>query len=111
MKTFTANICPAIGWYNSSNLAYDNAYNKNATYRAEGTKYGYFIEGPSYRSYPEPLESVFYAYRITGDTRWQDYNWETFQALNTTRSAAVPYAEITDANASCGGQLVNYVSR
>ncbi|KAJ5679670.1 mannosyl-oligosaccharide alpha-1-2-mannosidase 1B [Penicillium macrosclerotiorum] len=99
-----------IAWYNSNNLAYNNAYNKNATYRAEAAKNGYFIEDPSYRSYPEPLESVFYAWRITGDTRWQDYNWETFQALNTTRSASVPYTEISDVNAPYGGELVNYVS-
>ncbi|KAJ5908209.1 mannosyl-oligosaccharide alpha-1-2-mannosidase 1B [Penicillium taxi] len=100
----------AIAWYNASNEAYESAYNTNATYRAEAAKYGYFIEDPSYTSYPEPLESIFYAYRVTGDTRWQDYNWEIFQALNTTRSASVPYAEITDVNAPYGGELVNYVS-
>ncbi|KAJ6033872.1 mannosyl-oligosaccharide alpha-1-2-mannosidase 1B [Penicillium canescens] len=99
-----------IAWYNSSNKAYDPAYNNNATYRAEATKYGYFIEDPSYRSYPEPLESIWYAYRITGDTRWQEYNWEIFQALDTHRSAAVPYTEISDVNAPGGGELVNLVS-
>jgi mannosyl-oligosaccharide alpha-1,2-mannosidase len=100
-----------IAWYNSSNKAYNPAYNNNATYRAEAIKYGYFIEDPSYRSYPEPLESIWYAYRLTGDTRWQEYNWEIFQALDTHRSAAVPYAEISDVNAPGGGELVNLVSR
>ncbi|KAJ5976138.1 mannosyl-oligosaccharide alpha-1-2-mannosidase 1B [Penicillium waksmanii] len=99
-----------IAWYNEHNRAYDKSYNKNATLRSYAAKYGYFIEDPSYRSYPEPLESIWYAYRITGDTRWQDYNWEIFQALNTTRSKSVPYAEITDVNAPYGGDLVNYVS-
>ncbi|KAJ5574023.1 mannosyl-oligosaccharide alpha-1-2-mannosidase 1B [Penicillium hispanicum] len=100
----------SIGWYNASNKAYDSSYDTSADSRAEASKYGYFLEDPSYRSYPEPLESIFYAYRITGETRWQDYNWQIFQALNTTRSTSVPYAEITDVNAPGGGQLVNYVS-
>ncbi|KAJ5082828.1 mannosyl-oligosaccharide alpha-1-2-mannosidase 1B [Penicillium argentinense] len=86
------------------------AYNKNATNRAYAAKNGYIIEDPSFRSYPEPLESNFYAYRIMGGSRWQDYNWEIFQALNTTRSKSVPYAEITDVNAPYGGELVNFVS-
>ncbi|KAJ5574701.1 mannosyl-oligosaccharide alpha-1-2-mannosidase 1B [Penicillium hetheringtonii] len=99
-----------IAWYNEHNEAYDNSYNTNSTTRSYAAKYGYFIEDPSYRSYPEPIESFWYAYRITGDTRWQDYNWEIFQALNTTRSKSVPYAEISDVNAPFGGELVNYVS-
>ncbi|KAJ5536746.1 mannosyl-oligosaccharide alpha-1-2-mannosidase 1B [Penicillium frequentans] len=108
-QTLTGLGPSSIGWYNASNQPYDSSYN-NATYRAEASKYGYFIEDPSYRSYPEPLESIFYAYRVTGDKRWQDYNWEIFNALNTTRSKSVPYAEITDVNEPYGGTLVNYVS-
>jgi hypothetical protein len=41
-----------ISWYNANNTAYDDIYNKNATYRAEATKDGYFIGDPSYRDYP-----------------------------------------------------------
>ncbi|KAJ5649965.1 mannosyl-oligosaccharide alpha-1-2-mannosidase 1B [Penicillium longicatenatum] len=108
-QTLTGLGPSSIGWYNASNQPYDSSYN-DATYRTEASKYGYFIEDPSYRSYPEPLESIFYAYRVTGDERWQDYNWEIFNALNTTRSKSVPYAEITDVNEPYGGTLVNYVS-
>ncbi|KAJ6164451.1 mannosyl-oligosaccharide alpha-1-2-mannosidase 1B [Penicillium chermesinum] len=104
-----AHQATGIGWYNASNQPYDPEYN-NATYRAQGAKLGYFIEDPSYRSYPEPLESIFYAYRVTGDTRWQQYNWEIFNALDTARSKAVPYAEISDVNKPYGGTLINYVS-
>ena len=103
------NHTPGIGWYNSSNQPYDSSYN-NATYRAEASKNGYFVEDPSYHSYPEPLESIFYGYRVTGDKRWQKYNWEIFQALDTKRSKSVPYAEISDVNAPGGGELINYVS-
>ncbi|KAJ5263559.1 mannosyl-oligosaccharide alpha-1-2-mannosidase 1B [Penicillium angulare] len=100
----------SIGWYNASNKPYDSTYN-NGTYRAQAAKNGgYFIEDPSYSSYPEPLESIFYAYRVTGDKRWQDYNWEIFKALDTKRSRSVPYAEISDVNAPGGGQLSNYVA-
>ncbi|KAJ5832658.1 mannosyl-oligosaccharide alpha-1-2-mannosidase 1B [Penicillium riverlandense] len=100
----------AVSWYNASNEAYDSSANSNPQDRAAASKYGFWFTDPSYRSYPEPLESIFYAYRTTGDTRFQDYNWEIFQALNTSRSAAVPYAEITNVNAPYGLPLVNYVS-
>ncbi|KAJ5735533.1 mannosyl-oligosaccharide alpha-1-2-mannosidase 1B [Penicillium malachiteum] len=100
----------SIGWFNGSNQPYDSSYN-TSTYRAEAAKNGgYFIEDAAYASYPEPLESIFYAYRVTGDERWQEYNWQIFNALNTTRSKAVPYAEITDVNAPYGGELSNYVA-
>ncbi|KAJ5662382.1 mannosyl-oligosaccharide alpha-1-2-mannosidase 1B [Penicillium maclennaniae] len=111
-NTTTTGLNPStIAWYNQNNTAYDNEYNLNATYRAEAAKNGYFITDPSYRDYPEPIESIWYAYRITGDTRWQDYNWEIFQALDTERSKSTPYAEISDVNAPGGGELINYVAR
>ena len=110
MNPLRLTISAGIGWYNSDNQPYDSSYDAEP-YRTEGAKLGYFIEDPSYRSYPEPIESIFYAWRVTGDTRWQDYNWQIFNALNTTRSQSVPYAEISDVNQPYGGQLINYVSR
>ncbi|CZR55603.1 related to Mannosyl-oligosaccharide alpha-1,2-mannosidase [Phialocephala subalpina] len=66
--------------------------------------------GPLSKSFPETIESIFYGWRITGDPKWQEYNWEIFQALNTTRTENAPYWEITDVNAEYGGQPYDYLS-
>jgi endoplasmic reticulum Man9GlcNAc2 1,2-alpha-mannosidase len=30
---------------------------------------------------PETVESLFYAYRLTGDRRYRDYGWSIFQSI------------------------------
>ncbi|KAH7391461.1 mannosyl-oligosaccharide 1,2-alpha-mannosidase IC [Cadophora sp. MPI-SDFR-AT-0126] len=103
-----------VAWYNENNTAHNPAYNKNKGLRAYAAKNGYFIppEGYSavYFSFPETIESIWYAWRVTGDTRWQDYNWEIFNALNTTRSKSIPYWEILNVNKPYGGGAWNSLS-
>ncbi|RYP60861.1 hypothetical protein DL771_010348 [Monosporascus sp. 5C6A] len=36
---------------------------------------------PNYILRPEAIESVWYMYRITGDTTWQDKGWRMFEAI------------------------------
>ncbi|KAI2606774.1 glycoside hydrolase family 47 protein [Hypoxylon sp. NC1633] len=44
---------------------------------------------PAYILRPEAIESVWYMYRITGDTAWQDKGWKMFNAIvSQTRSEA-----------------------
>lgn len=96
-------------WYNASNEAYDPADNTNATRRAEAAQDGYFITDPIYDAFPEALESVFYAYRITGDTVWQDYNWNTFQSIKNQLAPTGPDPAISDVNQP--GSFVNSLPR
>ena len=104
----------ALAWYNENNTAYNPAYNNDTTLRAYAAKNGYFIppEGFSavYFSFPETIESIWYAWRITGDIRWQEYNWEIFNALNTTRSEDIPYWETLNVNEPYGGGAWNSLS-
>lgn len=86
----------AWAWYNASNLAYDPSDDTNAAERAQASKYGYFITSPQWDSFPESIESIFYAYRITGDAKWQEYNWEIFQSVKRESTATVPAAPISD---------------
>jgi mannosyl-oligosaccharide alpha-1,2-mannosidase len=37
----------------------------------------------SYRSRPETVESLFIAFRLTGDERFRKFGWEIFQAIET----------------------------
>jgi mannosyl-oligosaccharide alpha-1,2-mannosidase len=96
-----ANLLPSphfLGWawYNASNEAYDPSWDENASYRLQAKQFGYFITGAEYDSFPESIESIFYAYRTTGDSRWQDYNWGIFQALEQESTLTTPCAPISN---------------
>jgi len=42
------------------------------------------------------IESVFYAWRITGDTKYQDFVYAAFQSLNKYCKAPASYASLYD---------------
>ena len=85
---------------NPANVAYAN-------------RAGYYVDDPFWGAYPEPIESIFYAYRLTGDTIWQDYAWEAFEAMlkDTRRSPSEAFAQLTNVTQPLGGALDNYVPR
>ncbi|KAF5692979.1 class I alpha-mannosidase [Fusarium denticulatum] len=45
-------------------------------------KSGYYHTNAEYILRPETIESLYYAYRATGDRKYQDWAWEAFEALN-----------------------------
>ncbi|KAJ4370594.1 hypothetical protein N0V83_005115 [Neocucurbitaria cava] len=45
---------------------------------------------------PEAIESIFYMYRITGDSKYQDIAWEMFQAISTHTQTEFANAAIGD---------------
>jgi mannosyl-oligosaccharide alpha-1,2-mannosidase len=96
-------------------VAYDPTWDNNATYRESAKEFGYFITpgNEQYDSFPESIESIFYAYRITGDSKWQDYNWEIVQALEKESTSTIPSAPISDVNIpkSFISELPRYVAK
>ncbi|KAG0147293.1 hypothetical protein CROQUDRAFT_656215 [Cronartium quercuum f. sp. fusiforme G11] len=66
----------------------------NHTEQEFNKKHGFYITNPEYVLRPEVLESVFYAWRMTGDQRYQDFTWEAFQSLNKYCKAPASYAAI-----------------
>lgn len=77
--------------------------------RAWAEEHGYFIEygDEVWASFPESIESWFYAYRITGDQRWADYVWEVFLAINSTARNSVAFATVNNVNMPFGGSQSN----
>ncbi|KAI8628827.1 glycoside hydrolase family 47 protein [Xylariaceae sp. FL1651] len=69
------------------------------------TKNGYWIDSSAYILRPEVIESYYYAYRATGDTKYQDWAWDAFLNINKTCSAGVGFSAITDVNAPNGGSF------
>ena len=66
-------------------------------------KSGFYITDSVYVLRPEYLESVYYAYRATGDQMYRDWSYEAFLAINSTCAVGSGYAELNDVNAVGGG--------
>ncbi|KAL2211239.1 1,2-a-D-mannosidase [Sarocladium strictum] len=53
---------------------------------------GYWSTSPEYILRPETIESLYYAYRATGDRKWQTWAWEAFEALEAGTRVAGGYS-------------------
>lgn len=58
--------------------------------------HGFWAVDTRYRGRPEYLESLFYAWRITGQQRYRDWAWEAFSAMETHCRAPFGYAQLAD---------------
>ncbi|KAF2275473.1 mannosyl-oligosaccharide 1,2-alpha-mannosidase precursor [Westerdykella ornata] len=64
---------------------------------------GFYITNAQYNLRPEVIESYFYAFRATGDRKYQDWAWDAFVAINATTQVGSGYSSIRDVNAEKGG--------
>lgn len=54
------------------------------------------IRSKNYVLRPEAIESVWYMYRITGDTSWQDKGWKMFEAVIKATSTEYGHSAVGD---------------
>ncbi|KAF2502572.1 putative 1,2-alpha-mannosidase [Lophium mytilinum] len=71
-------------------------------------KNGFYITTASYDLRPEVIESYYYAYRVTGDTKYQDWAWEAFLAINSTCAANSGYSAVENVNVVGGGAKLDF---
>ncbi|KAI4741060.1 glycoside hydrolase family 47 protein [Aureobasidium sp. EXF-12298] len=69
---------------------------------------GFNMTNPSYDLRPEVLESLYYAYRATGDKKYQDWSWNAFKAINATCRTGSGFSAVTNVNATHGGNYLNF---
>lgn len=69
---------------------------------------GFWIDSADYVLRPEVIESYYYAYRATGDTKYQDWAWEAYLAINETCRAGSGYSAINDVNVPGGGGFSDF---
>ncbi|KAG5647464.1 hypothetical protein DXG03_009395 [Asterophora parasitica] len=62
------------------------------------SKHGFYAYAPYYILRPEVLESNFYAWRITGDTKYLDRAAKAIESFQKYLPAAVGYAGLEDVN-------------
>ena len=61
-------------------------------------EHGYYITTSDYILRPEVLESNFYAWRVTGDTKYLDHAVSAIESFQKYLPATVAYAGIDDVN-------------
>ena len=54
------------------------------------------------------LESIYYAYRATGDAKYQEWAWEAYLAINRTCAVGSGYSSISNVNAPGGGGFQDF---
>lgn len=69
---------------------------------------GFWINSGNYLLRPEVIESFYYAYRATGDPKYQEWAWDAFQRINATCRVGSGYSSINDVNAPKGGGFSDF---
>jgi mannosyl-oligosaccharide alpha-1,2-mannosidase len=69
---------------------------------------GFYITDGSYSLRPEVIESYYYAYRATGDTKYQDWAWDAFVAINATTRVGSGYSSIKNVGTEGGGGFTDF---
>ncbi len=103
-------IGPEVFRWQDSKVA-TNASNNPAPPSAQADFYkksGFWISSSSYVLRPEYIESVYYAYRATGDPKYQQWAWEAYLAINQTTHVGSGYSSINNVNAPGGGGFQNF---
>lgn len=69
---------------------------------------GFYITNSGYQLRPEVIESFYYAYRATKDSKYQDWAWDAFLAINSTTRVGSGYSSIRDVNVAGGGGFTDF---
>ncbi len=65
-------------------------------------KSGFWVTTPNYILRPETIESLYYAYRATGDAKYQDMAWDAFQKIKKSCQASFGFSGIYDVTKPLG---------
>jgi len=71
-------------------------------------KAGFWISSGNYVLRPEVIESYYYAYRATGDPKYQEWAWAAFENINKTCRVGSGYSSVKDVNQPGGGGFDNF---
>ncbi|KAJ4293782.1 Mannosyl-oligosaccharide alpha-1,2-mannosidase 1B [Collariella sp. IMI 366227] len=99
-------IGPEIFAWQDARHALNSTYNNRAVPVDQRLFYnttGFWIENGQYVLRPEVIESYYYAYRATGDVKYQDWAWEAFEAVVEVCRVGSGYSSIRDVNRRDGG--------
>lgn len=99
-RSFTSSL--AFGWYDKDREA--AGWKGVPTGRKEFyNQHGIFITVGDWVQHPEVIESLFYAYRITGDQMWKDMAWEAYKKIDHYANTDTALAGIKNVNDKSSG--------
>jgi mannosyl-oligosaccharide alpha-1,2-mannosidase len=61
----------------------------------------------SYKSRPEVVETWYYAYRATKNSKYREWSWTAFEAMNAYCKTDTGFSALSDVNATNGGSKVD----
>ncbi|KAF2092115.1 glycoside hydrolase family 47 protein [Saccharata proteae CBS 121410] len=73
--------------------------------QAELAARGFWTTDARYRLRPEYMESLFYAFRITGEQRYRDWAWDAFVAIERNCRTRYGYAGIEDVGVKADAEV------
>ncbi|KAJ7591434.1 glycoside hydrolase family 47 protein [Mycena floridula] len=91
-------IGPEAFAFESSDGLFTGGSNPSASQQAFYNLHGFYITSSAYILRPEVLESNFYAWRVTGDTKYLDRAASAIQSFNAHLPTTVGYAGLNDVN-------------
>jgi mannosyl-oligosaccharide alpha-1,2-mannosidase len=69
---------------------------------------GFWATAPYYILRPETVESLWYAYRITGDSTYQDLAWEAFEHITELCRTGSGFSGLRDVTQADGGSYDDF---
>lgn len=102
-----ARIGPEGFRWTDAALPVDGSVNTNPPPGGEAAyaKAGFWSTSSYYILRPETTESLYYAYRATGNRKYQDLAWEGFQAIRAACQTGTGFAGLTDVTKKNGGSF------
>ncbi|ETW77967.1 glycoside hydrolase family 47 protein [Heterobasidion irregulare TC 32-1] len=91
-------IGPETFAFESSDGNFTGSGSPSASQQAFYNQHGYYITGSDYIQRPEVLESNFYAWRVTGDTKYLDRAASAITSFERFLKTPTGYAGINDIN-------------
>ena len=89
-----------FGWVDSANAGGNSPPDDQADFYEET---GFWVTSPQYILRPETLESLYHAYRVTSDTKFQEFAWEAFEKLQEQCKTGSGYSGLNDVKKPDGG--------
>lgn len=72
-------------------------------------KSGFWVNAGGYILRPETIESLYYAYRVTGDRKYQNMAWKAFTAIRDRCRAGAGFAGLNDVTKADGGSKIDFM--
>lgn len=64
---------------------------------------GFWATSTAYILRPETMETLYYAYRVTGDVKYQELAWEAFEHITAEAKVGAAYSSLRNVTAVDGG--------